>query len=66
MMEMEMHIVHDVGELEVVKLSGNAILPTKQDVHITSYTLYSPFDFVVKAGRTKSVSTELCVSFQKA
>ena len=63
-MEMEsnrMYILHRVGDLEVLQLSRSAILPTMQPAHPASYTLYTPRDFVVLAGRTTSLSTDLCV-----
>ena len=60
------YTLHDVGKLQVLALSRAAIHPTKNDSLPESYLLYSPYDLEVPAGRTKSVSTDLCVSCKKA
>ena len=57
--------IHNVGKLQVLALSKAAILPTKKDGRPESYLLYSAYDLEVPAGRTKSTSTELCVSYKK-
>lgn len=59
------YIIHNVGELDVLKLSPRSILPTKRGTPTASYILHSPFDFVVKSGSTKSVTMDLCVSYKK-
>ena len=64
-MELELdrlYTIHNVGELQVIATSTRAIIPTKRHTHPASYILYSPSNFTVPAGRTLSVSTDLCVS----
>ena len=64
-MEMEpnsIYILHSVGDLQVLQLSRKSILPSKQAANPASYTLFTPYDYEVPAGRTISVSTDLCVS----
>ena len=60
-----LYLLHTVGVLQVLRLSTWAILPSKQSTSANSYSIYSPRDFMVPAGRTSSVSTDLCVSFKK-
>ena len=60
-----LYLLQTVGVLQVLRLSTWAILPSKQSTSANSYSIYSPRDFVVPAGRTSSISTDLCVSFKK-
>ena len=55
-----LYIAHEIDELEVLKLSRQAILPTKAGRG--SYWLYSPYTCTVLAGYSKIVSTDLTVS----
>ena len=59
------YTLHNIGELQVLAPSEGGILPTKDTARDGTYTLFSPYDLEVPAGRTKSVSTDLFVGDKK-
>lgn len=57
-----LYIVDTVDELEVIKLSGKATLPTKLIGPSDGYQLYSAYNYIVPAGATVIAATDLAVS----